>query len=82
MQVPSLDGFELMLTLTRDTEQRAGVASRRVDRALIAEMLQRLPGAVRSVFICGSEPFVDNARKLVAELGIGQGQVRTESYNP
>jgi ferredoxin-NADP reductase len=73
------DGFELVLTLTRERQPRADTAVRRIDRAMIADMLARLPGA-RGVFICGSDPFVDNARAIVSQLGVAAKQIRIESY--
>jgi ferredoxin-NADP reductase len=74
------DGFELSLTVTREPARQAGVASRRVDREMVQEMLARLPAAPSGVFICGSDPFVENAERIVAALGIARGNLRTESY--
>jgi ferredoxin-NADP reductase len=74
------DGFELTLTLTRDSEPREGVATRRLDSAMVREMLARLPAAVGGVFICGSNPFVENAATVVTELGVAASSVRTERY--
>jgi ferredoxin-NADP reductase len=75
------NGFELMLTLTRDTPPQQDVGSRRVDRAMIGDMLARLPAAVSGVYICGSEPFCENARGHVLQLGVPPGRVQVESYN-
>lgn len=73
-------GFALKLTLTREAPPRAGVGGRRVDSAMVKEMLERLPAAVSGVFICGSDPFVETAANAVAALGISSEIVRTESY--
>lgn len=74
------DGFELTLTLTRDAAPHEGFATRRVDSAMVREMLARLPAAVGGVFICGSNPFVENAATAVMELGVAASLVRTERY--
>lgn len=74
------DGFELILTLTRDTAKQPGVANRRVDSAMVQEMLERLPAAPSGVFICGSDAFVDNAAGIVAALGVAPGNVHSERY--
>jgi ferredoxin-NADP reductase len=75
-------GFELMLTLTRELPppSRLDVAARRVDSAMVEEMLGRLPAAVSGVFICGSNPFVENAANAVTALGVEPKIVRTERY--
>lgn len=74
------DGFELTLTLTRETMKQPGIANRRVDSAMVREMLERLPAAPSGVFICGSNAFVDNAAEIVAALGVAPGNVHTERY--
>jgi ferredoxin-NADP reductase len=74
------DGFELLLTLTRETAKQPGVANRRVDKAMVQEMLERLPAAPSGVFICGSNAFVENAAEIVTALGVAPGNVRTERY--
>ena len=60
-------------------EHQPGAAARRIDRGLIADMLARLPGVPR-VFICGSDPFAETARAIVAQLGVAPQQIRIESY--
>jgi ferredoxin-NADP reductase len=74
------DGFELLLTLTRETAKQPGIANRRVDKAMVQEMLERLPAAPSGVFICGSNAFVENAAEIVTALGLAPGNVRTERY--
>jgi ferredoxin-NADP reductase len=74
------DGFALKLTLTREAPPKPDVGARRVDAAMVKEMLARLPAAISGVFICGSDPFVENAANAVSALGIDPKIVRTESY--
>jgi ferredoxin-NADP reductase len=45
---------------------------------MVKEMLARLPAAPSGVFVCGSDPFVDNA--VAALEGLGVSNVKTESY--
>jgi ferredoxin-NADP reductase len=74
------DGFELLITLTREQPLEPDVRSGRIDAAMIQAALARLPAAVSSVYICGSDPFVDNARAIVDALGIARDRVNVESY--
>lgn len=74
------DGFELMITCTRDKAPRPDVGSRRVDAPMVKDMLVRLPAAPSGVFVCGSDPFVENALGALGGLGIDKGSVKSESY--
>jgi len=74
------DGFELSLTLTRELRAQPGHGARRIDREMVAAMLARLPGAPTHVFMCGSDPFVENARAIVEQLGVPSGRISIESY--
>lgn len=74
------DGFDLVLTLTRDTARRTGDFSRRIDDAMIADVLGRLPGAPKQAFCCGSNPFVEMAAHGLMDAGISSKIVRTERY--
>lgn len=73
-------GFDLMATLTRDADPPAGVRKGRIDAAMIAEAIGRLPSAPHRVYVCGSNPFVENAAQLVVDAGIPPGLVATERY--
>jgi ferredoxin-NADP reductase len=74
------DGFELLLTLTREAPSQPGVGASRIDAAMLRSMVQRLPAAPRSVFVCGSDPFVDHVQGLLSQLGIAPNLVHIESY--
>ena len=74
------DGFRLALALTRDEPRRAEDFGRRVDRAMVAELLTRLPAPPRHVFICGGNPFVEAASEGAIAAGIAAPMIRTERY--
>ncbi|MBX3580901.1 MAG: ferredoxin reductase [Rhizobiaceae bacterium] len=73
-------GFDLLATLTRDADPPAGVRKGRIDAAMIAEAIGRLPSALHRVYVCGSNPFVENAAQLVVDAGVPPGLVATERY--
>ncbi len=74
------DGFNLALALTRDEPRRPEDFGRRVDRAMVAELVTRLPAPPRHVFICGGNPFVEAASEGAIEAGIAAPMIRTERY--
>jgi len=61
------DGLNLALALTRDEPRRPEDFGRRVDRAMVAELVTRLPAPPRHVFICGGNPFVEAASEGAIE---------------
>jgi ferredoxin-NADP reductase len=76
-----LDGFSLLLTLTRDAAPPPGIHSGRIDRALIAEALSGFEGTLpRHTFVCGGTPFVGAASMLLVEMGVPFESIRTERY--
>jgi ferredoxin-NADP reductase len=74
------DGFELVLTLTREPQRRERDFSRRVDALMLAEILARLPAPPRHVFICGANAFVEAAAESAIAAGIAPSIIRTERY--
>jgi ferredoxin-NADP reductase len=74
------DGFRLALALTRDEPRRTEDFGRRVDRAMVAELVTRLPAPPRHVFICGGNPFVEAASEGAIEADIAAPMIRTERY--
>ena len=59
---------------------RQGDYSRRVDAAMMSEVLARLPEVPRNVFVCGSNAFVNSAADGAVAAGVPVGRVRTERY--
>jgi ferredoxin-NADP reductase len=76
----SQNGFRLVLTLTREAPRRKHDYGRRIDAALIAEVLTLSPGEPRHVFICGSNAFVNGAADAMISTGILPTRIRTERY--
>jgi ferredoxin-NADP reductase len=74
------DGFELALALTREPTRRQGDFGRRVDVAMLSDLLARLPQAPKQVFVCGSNPFVEAAAQGTIKAGIPARLIRTERY--
>ena len=76
------NGFTLVLTLTRERSTREGDYGRRVDAAMMAELLARMPTSPQHVFICGSNAFVNAAADGMVAAGTPAVLVRTERYGP
>ena len=76
------NGFTLVLTLTREPSTREGDYGRRVDGAMMAELLARMPNSPQHVFICGSNAFVNAAADGLVGAGTPASLVRTERYGP
>jgi ferredoxin-NADP reductase len=74
------DGFVLVLALTRDLSKRESDYSRRIDAALVAEVLGHLPSPPKHVFICGSNPFVNAAAEAALATGLPATVIKTERY--
>ena len=74
------DGFELALTLTRESPRRTHDFDRRVDTEMLAEVLARLPGPPRHVFVCGTNAFVEAGAQSAIKAGVPAGIIRTERY--
>jgi ferredoxin-NADP reductase len=74
------DGFDVITTLTREARPPPGVLKGRIDRAAIEAALSRLPGTPGRVYICGSNPFVENAAQLAIDAGVQPMTIATERY--
>ena len=74
------DGFDVILTLTREQPQRPGDYGRRIDAAMMAEVLARMPSAPAQVFVCGTNPFVDAAADGAVAARVPASRIRTERY--
>lgn len=74
------DGFDLALTLTRDAVMRPGDYSRRVDEAMMSDILARMPEAPRRVYVCGSHRFVESATQGAIAAGVDRRIVATERF--
>jgi ferredoxin-NADP reductase len=74
------DGFGMVATLTREEMPPAGVSKGRLDGGMIAGSLARLPGKPKRIYICGSNPFVENAAQHAIDAGVEPGLIATERY--
>jgi ferredoxin-NADP reductase len=74
------DGFDMIATLTREEMPPAGVSTGRIDAEMIAYSLARLPGKPKRIYICGSNPFVENAAQHAIDAGVEPEMIATERY--
>jgi ferredoxin-NADP reductase len=74
------NGFELVLAITREPARRDGDYSRRIDGAVMAEVLAKLPAPPAHVFICGANSFCEAAADGALAAGVPAGIIKTERY--
>jgi ferredoxin-NADP reductase len=74
------NGFELVLTLTREAARRPGDYARRVDAMMMVETLDKLPSPPTHVFICGANGFCEAAADAAIAAGVPAGIIKTERY--
>jgi ferredoxin-NADP reductase len=74
------DGLAARFALTREEARRPEDFGRRIDAAMVADMLARHPLMRPRVYVCGSNAFVEAAVAAVLAAGIEAGAVRTERY--
>jgi ferredoxin-NADP reductase len=74
------DGFDLVLTLTREAARRPADYARRVDVAMMVQAMARLPEPPGIAFVCGSNAFVSAAAQALIDAGVAAGIIRTERY--
>lgn len=74
------NGFQLVVTLTREAvHQERGDYARRIDAPMLAEVLPRL-GMPKTVYVCGSNPFVEAAAEAAMAAGADARTIKTERY--
>lgn len=73
-------GFDWILTTTRSPPTRPLDYDRRIDAALMTEALRRLPASPASVYICGSDAFVETAAQAAIAATVSADVIRTERY--
>jgi ferredoxin-NADP reductase len=74
------DGFDLVLTLTREPPKRHKDFGRRIDPAMIESALSMLPGRPALAYVCGANAFVSAASDALIEAGVAAERIRTERY--
>ena len=76
----SQKNFDLIIALTREPSRRVGDYGRRVDAAMMAQILMRDSARPKHTFICGSNPFVESAAQGLIAAGLSAAIIRTERY--
>ncbi|MEA2677984.1 MAG: hypothetical protein QOJ81_2125 [Chloroflexota bacterium] len=77
----SADGLRVVHTLTREQPSGWTGYSRRIDSAMLEEVLGST-GKSANVFVCGPTPLVEVAATSLVGLGLAPSQVRTERFGP
>lgn len=72
--------FLMALAITRERPARGLDYGRRIDGAMVQEILTRLDRMPTHVFVCGSNGFVNIATDAVLLAGVDASSVRTERY--
>lgn len=72
--------FALALAITRETPIRASDFARRIDGAMVQDVLTRLPRMPKRVFVCGSNGFVNIATDGALLAGLDPSIIKTERY--
>ncbi len=75
------DGLRVVQTLTREQPPGWTGYNRRIDQAMLAEVLAGA-GNEPSVFACGPTPLVEVAATGLVALGLAPSRVRTERFGP
>ncbi len=75
------DGLKVFHTLTRDHPVGWKGYDRRIDREMLAEVIEPL-GRSMQVFICGPTLLVESAADSLVNLGIKPTHIRTERFGP
>jgi len=76
----SCDAFAFTATFTRARPERMRDHGRRVDPAMVAELIERIGGLPAQTFICGSNLFVNAATDSALPAGVLPETIRTERY--
>ena len=72
--------FVLSLAITREAPTRETDFARRIDGAMVQEVITRLPRTPAHVFVCGSNGFVNIATDGALLAGLAAATIKTERY--
>ena len=75
------DGFEVVHTLTRRQPPVWTGYARRIDEAMLAEVLEPLGSAARA-YACGPTALVETVANGLVRLGLPPDRIRTERFGP
>ena len=74
------NGFVFRLATTREPPLRGLDYGRRIDAAMMAEVIGLLPAAPTQVYVCGSNAFANAAADSALAAGVAVERIRTERY--
>jgi ferredoxin-NADP reductase len=74
------NGFDMVFAITREPSRRPTDYARRIDAAMMAEVLARMPEPPRQVFICGANAFCEVAAEGALAAGLPATIIKTERY--
>ena len=74
-------GVTIAFTLTRDAPSDWAGYRRRVDRAMLADVVWP-PNERPLIYVCGPTPFTESVATLLVELGHEPARIRTERFGP
>jgi ferredoxin-NADP reductase len=74
-------GFDVVHTLTRQQPPGWNGYARRIDEAMLAEVIQPLGAAVRA-YACGPTALVETVANGLVRLGLPPDRIRTERFGP
>jgi len=72
--------LKLAITTTREPRRRPRDFDRRLDRALLRDILARWGQVPRHAYVCGSNAFVASVTDDLVQEGVPARQVRAERY--
>jgi ferredoxin-NADP reductase len=75
------NGFEVIHTLTRQQPPGWSGFARRIDEAMLAEVLEPLGAATRA-YACGPTALVETVGNGLVRLGLPPDRIRTERFGP
>jgi ferredoxin-NADP reductase len=78
---PASPGLRVVHTLTRSQPASWTGYRRRVDREMLADVLDGNPASLQ-VFVCGPTPLVESVAENLVGLGLAPARVRTERFGP
>ena len=78
---PGGNGLEVFHTLTRSQPPGWKGYARRIDRPMLAEVLEPF-GKSPQVYLCGPTLLVESAANELVQLGVPPAQIRTERFGP
>lgn len=75
------DGFDAIYTLTREQPENWTGYKRRIDRAMLEEVMFLLDQKA-NIFVCGPTPLVEAVADFLQQLGNAPERIKTERFGP